>query len=450
MSCCGPQSHEFHPPLFHSSVEEKDEALNAEIVNFYATTCDHYRTKPRASVIVCYRYRTSTFKAERTFQDIDMLALADVMIKYRKASKHIRCVDLSYSNVSIHGIVALSQVIKINHNLLSIHLHNLKISPMGAEALALALRDNTSIRYVDMRACRIGQDGGKHIAKHVLSSEITALKEMDLSVNNIGNESLLMLRQAARDRKKMRELDENVVATTYLLGRASDYGISEYIAAAMYSSSLLLLYMSSTLYHAFFCCKATNRVFQVLDHSAIYLLIAGTYTPVLILALPENHWSTPLLFFQWISCFTGILIEFVEFTGKVQVTLIMYVMMGWSVIVCFQDLTSNLPGEGIFWLVVGGVFYTGGVPFFIAQFYMSHVIWHMFVLVGSICQWWAVYQHVMPLDMRNSKGQNMAFAQGMKEEFGHVVVKLSEGTMETCSRTINTCANILSSGLHDL
>jgi len=405
-----------------------------------------------------------------------MLALADVMIKYRKASKHIRCVDLSYSNVSIHGIVALSQVIKINHNLLSIHLHNLKISPMGAEALALALRDNTSIRYVDMRACRIGQDGGKHIAKHVLSSEITALKEMDLSVNNIGNESLLMLRQAARDRKKMRELDENitpiildlegnlvleevlnsithglgvilsVVATTYLLGRASDYGISEYIAAAMYSSSLLLLYMSSTLYHAFFCCKATNRVFQVLDHSAIYLLIAGTYTPVLILALPENHWSTPLLFFQWISCFTGILIEFVEFTGKVQVTLIMYVMMGWSVIVCFQDLTSNLPGEGIFWLVVGGVFYTGGVPFFIAQFYMSHVIWHMFVLVGSICQWWAVYQHVMPLDMRNSKGQNMAFAQGMKEEFGHVV----EGTMETCSRTINTCANILSSGLHDL
>jgi len=158
----------------------------------------------------------------------------------------------------------------------------------------------------------------------------------------------------------------------------------------------------------------------VLDHSAIYLLIAGTYTPVLLLGLADNYWSLPLLWFQWICCFLGVCMEFMDFTGKVQLTLVMYVVMGWSVLICFDELVTNLPEAGLFWLVVGGMFYTGGVPFFIAQFHMAHVIWHMFVLAGSFCQWWAVYHYVLPLNLRHSRGQNSEVISDQGDEVYHV------------------------------
>uniref|UniRef100_A0A6V3R996 Uncharacterized protein n=1 Tax=Lotharella globosa TaxID=91324 RepID=A0A6V3R996_9EUKA len=464
MTCCGPQSHEYQPLLFQSPRENKnphnDEESYQAALSFYMKQCEFYGSKPQPSVIVAVRYKMMTFKAARDFKDIDMLAFADLMLKHPKEVRHVRHIDLSYSKVALHGSIALAEVLKTNQNIEAIHLHGLKISGMGAEALAYVLGTmNRSVKYVDMRACRIGQAGGLHIAKYLLSNEDSVVKEMDLSVNNIGNEGLVALREAINERNRKRSENEGVVlthldlegnlvleevlnsithgvgilmsivASVYLLGRASEYGIEEHVAAAMYSSSLLLLYTSSTLYHAFFCCKATNRIFQTLDHSAIYLLIAGTYTPVLMLALPDNYWSLPLLYFQWICCMLGLIIEFLEFTGKVQLTLVMYVLMGWSVLICFDDLTRNVSEEGIYWLVVGGVFYTGGVPFFLAQFHMSHVIWHMFVLAGSISQWWAVYQYVMPLDLRHSRGQNIAYAHAMKEEIGHVF----DRTMDMCA-----------------
>mmetsp|Transcript_158 Transcript_158/g.215 ORF Transcript_158/g.215 Transcript_158/m.215 type:complete len:450 (-) Transcript_158:287-1636(-) len=447
MACCGPQTHDHQPALFHKPPDEikKDhaEADPSIAIKFYVEICDKYRCKPNAGVIVCVRYKTTTFKASRNFSDIDMLALADLMLAFPKHVRHVIVIDLSYSRVAVHGAIALAEVLKVNHRIEAIHLHSLMITQMGAEAIAHALVTNRSVKYVDLRACRIGQKGGEHLAQLVIENDETVVREMDLSVNNIGNLGLITIRDAMNKRLEKAaqndrivptvvDLEGNlvleevlnsvthgigiilcIVGTIYLLHRASEYGIAEHVAATMYSSSLLLLYTSSTLYHAFFCCKATNRIFQTLDHSAIYLLIAGTYTPVLILALADNEWSTPLLWFQWISCFMGLCFEFYEFTGKVQVTLLMYVVMGWSILICFEDLNLNVPENGIFWLVAGGVFYTGGVPFFLSQRHMAHVIWHMFVLAGSFCQWWAVYHYIMPLDLRNSRGENIELVRTM-------------------------------------
>eukprot|EP00472_Partenskyella_glossopodia_P003751 CAMPEP_0197523456 /NCGR_PEP_ID=MMETSP1318-20131121/8377_1 /TAXON_ID=552666 /ORGANISM="Partenskyella glossopodia, Strain RCC365" /LENGTH=485 /DNA_ID=CAMNT_0043076153 /DNA_START=126 /DNA_END=1583 /DNA_ORIENTATION=- len=484
MACCGPQSHEFQPALFCAHTQHRlgidtkeHQAIRDEGTDKYINQiCHKYKAKPNPGVLVMLRFGTTTFKASQDFEDIDMLCLADLMLTCPLSVEHVTSIDLSYSKVGVHGIIALAEVLKVNTNVSSLFLHGIRISSMGAEALSLALGNhNRSVRYVDMRACRIGQAGGEHIAKNIVANDNATIQEMDLTVNNIGNDGLICLRQALQERQKRHklhydsdsgtqarnlvvssmvlDLEGNLVleeimnslthglgivmcaiGTSFLLNRASEYGISEQLAAVMYSCSLLLLYTSSTLYHAFFCCKATNKIFQTLDRSAIYLLIAGTYTPVLMLALPHNFWTPYLLWFQWICCFVGMMVEFADdFVGKVTLELIMYMLMGWSVLICFEDLKNNMTEGGLFWLTVGGLFYTGGVPFFLSNFHMSHVIWHMFVLGGSITQWWAVYQHVLPLDPHNSKGQGVALAREMTEEIGDVI-----------GRTINTCADMVS------
>eukprot|EP00466_Bigelowiella_natans_P001669 jgi/Bigna1/49729/estExt_Genewise1.C_550043 len=388
-----------------------------------------------------------------------MLALTDLMLEYPEQVEHIQVIDLSYSEVAVHGAIALAEILKANQRIESVHLHGLRIQGMGAEALAHAIgRHNRSLKYINLRACRIGEKGARHMASLVLENEETTVVEMDLSVNNIGNEGIVVLRGALEQRRSKYESNDRIISTVvdlegnlvleevlnsithgvgiilciigtiFLIGRASLYGVAENVAATMYSCTLLLLYTSSTLYHAFFCCKATNKIFQALDHSAIYLLIAGTYTPVLMLALHDNYWSVPLLWFQWTCCTVGLCIEFYDFVGKVQLTLIMYVAMGWSILICFEDLTNSISDAGLFWLVVGGVMYTGGVPFFLARFHLAHVVWHMFVLAGSISQWWAVYNYVIPLDLRNSRGQTQAFASEVRDELRHVFLK----TLDKC------------------
>jgi len=283
--------------LYHHSPEKKHTCVGSfdEALKFYIERCDKYRCSPHVGVIVALRFKTSTFKASRDFSDIDMLALADLMLKYPGEVEHIQVIDLSYSKVAVHGTIALAEVLRKNHNIRSVHLHGLRISSMGAEALAHALGSyNRSVEYVNMRACRIGQAGGRHLASLVLSNENSRIREMDLSVNNIGIEGLMALRDANKRRELKRNEDNKIVSTVldlegnlvleevlnsathgvgiilgcvgtmYLVGRASEYGIVEYVAAAMYSCTLLLLYTSSTLYHAFFCCKATNQIFQVI------------------------------------------------------------------------------------------------------------------------------------------------------------------------------------------
>eukprot|EP00468_Gymnochlora_sp_CCMP2014_P002322 CAMPEP_0167755182 /NCGR_PEP_ID=MMETSP0110_2-20121227/8679_1 /TAXON_ID=629695 /ORGANISM="Gymnochlora sp., Strain CCMP2014" /LENGTH=379 /DNA_ID=CAMNT_0007641135 /DNA_START=103 /DNA_END=1239 /DNA_ORIENTATION=+ len=379
MACCGPHTHDYKPELFQlesKSLKRFDELA----LKFYASVCDSYRSTPSASVLVTLRYKTSRFKAEKQFSDIDMLAFAELMMKHPLEMGHIQSIDLSYSRVTFHGVVALSEVLKVNHNITSVLLLGLDIAEMGAEALSLALgKKNRSVLYVNLRSCNIGEEGGQHFAKHLLSNDQSKVVEMDLSVNNIGNNGLMELRAAVAKREAKREKNDKIVKTildlegnlvleevlnsvthgvgiilsfvgcAFILGRASEYGVVEYVAASIFSCALLLLYTSSTLYHAFFCCKNTNRIFQVFDHSAIYLLIAGTYTPVLMLALKDNFWSTPILLFQWIMCILGVSMEFVEFTGKVQATLLMYILMGWSILICVDDLMEVVSEEGFFW-----------------------------------------------------------------------------------------------------
>ncbi len=168
---------------------------------------------------------------------------------------------------------------------------------------------------------------------------------------------------------------------------------SQVLASAVYGASLVLLYSCSTLYHAITNERA-KRVFRVLDHSSIYVLIAGTYTPFTLVAL-RGVWGWALFGFVWSLAALGIVFK-CFFTGRLHVlSTTIYVLMGWIAIAAVRPLLRALPWPGFLWLLAGGLLYTGGVAFFAWRRRYAHSIWHLMVIAGSACHFVAVYCYVL-------------------------------------------------------
>jgi len=163
---------------------------------------------------------------------------------------------------------------------------------------------------------------------------------------------------------------------------------------AIYASTLVALYSASTLYHALSATRA-RHVFRVLDHSAIFLLIAGTYTPFALVLL-RGPWGWTLLAIVWSLAVVGVAAKAVFGARWPVVSTALYIAMGWTVLIAVKPLVEHVPPGGIAWLVAGGLAYTGGVVFFAwTRLRYSHAIWHLFVLAGSVCHYVAVVLYVV-------------------------------------------------------
>jgi hemolysin III len=155
----------------------------------------------------------------------------------------------------------------------------------------------------------------------------------------------------------------------------------------------VLLYASSTLYHALANNRA-KRVFKILDHSSIYLLIAGTYTPVTLITL-RGPWGWTLFGVVWGLCVCGVVFKSL-WIGRLKVaSTVVYVLMGWCAVLAIRPLLAALPWAGFMWLLAGGLCYTAGVAFYVSSRRFAHFIWHIFVVAGSFCQYWAVFRYIV-------------------------------------------------------
>ncbi len=182
----------------------------------------------------------------------------------------------------------------------------------------------------------------------------------------------------------------SIAGLVLLVVYASIYGDAiRVVSLAIYGVTLVLLYTFSTLYHSFPWPKV-KRVFRIFDHSSIFLLIAGTYTPVLLIAMRENGgwWMFGLI---WTMAILGIIYE-ILFMGKFKILpLIFYVGMGWTVVIAFKPLMASVPRGFIYWLLFGGICYTVGVIFYALKIMkFHHMVWHFFVLGGSICHFFGM------------------------------------------------------------
>ena len=165
-------------------------------------------------------------------------------------------------------------------------------------------------------------------------------------------------------------------------------------SCAIYASTLVLLYAASTLYHALSATRARDLL-KLLDHSAIFLLIAGTYTPFALVSL-RGPWGWTLLGIVWSLAVAGVAAKIVYGARWPVMSTVLYLAMGWTVVIAVNPLLTHVPPGGIAWLVAGGLAYTGGVVFYAwTRLRYSHAIWHLFVLAGSICHYIAVVFYVV-------------------------------------------------------
>ena len=169
-----------------------------------------------------------------------------------------------------------------------------------------------------------------------------------------------------------------------------------FIGFVTFGLTLVMLYSFSTLYHSFKS-PLLKRVFQQLDHVAIYLLIAGTYTPFMIVTLIDSN-GLWILLAVWALAIIGITLELIVKNRMETLQIIIYMIMGWLVVIDFPAMKAALPKAGVYWLTAGGIAYTVGVIFYIMDhrnlLKHSHGIWHLFVLAGSFFHFMAVILYV--------------------------------------------------------
>lgn len=186
-----------------------------------------------------------------------------------------------------------------------------------------------------------------------------------------------------------------IVGTSVLVTMASLQGDTwKIVSTSIYGGMLVLLYTSSTLYHSFR--GPLKRIFQKLDHISIYLLIAGTYTPFTLITL-HGPWGWWLFAINWSLAAIGIIYELTLSHHTRIPSLIIYVVMGWMVVFAIKPLAAALPLNGLIWLSLGGVLYTAGIGFFLFDEKVRHFhgIWHLFVLGGSISQYFCILLYLV-------------------------------------------------------
>jgi hemolysin III len=165
---------------------------------------------------------------------------------------------------------------------------------------------------------------------------------------------------------------------------------AEVVGASIFGATMVLLYLTSPIYHVVTAPRA-KRVLRIIDHSASYLLIAGTYTPF-TLGVLRGPWGWTLFGLIWGLAGAGLLLKAFAGTRFPVLSTWLYILMGWLVIIAIKPLWDAMPAWGLFWLVAGGLSYTLGVAFYVVdeRVRYTHFVWHLFVMTGSICHFLAV------------------------------------------------------------
>lgn len=186
----------------------------------------------------------------------------------------------------------------------------------------------------------------------------------------------------------------SIIALPFLSIKAMNYeGFLKPMSMIVYGLSLIILYAASTFYHAAKKDKARRRL-NIFDHAAIYILIAGTYTPFTMIVL-EGSTGWIIFALTWFFALTGVILK-LFFTGRFdKLSTIMYVLMGWQIIFAIKPLLNSMSKEGLQLLFWGGIFYTiGAVLYSIKKLPYNHAIFHVFVLLGSVSHFFCIYSYI--------------------------------------------------------
>jgi hemolysin III len=180
----------------------------------------------------------------------------------------------------------------------------------------------------------------------------------------------------------------NLKSTGFLGGQRA--GNLEITAVILFAVTMIIMYLTSTLYHAVQHPDA-KRVLRKLDHCVIFIFIAGTYTPFCLGAL-RGWWGWSLFIFEWLMVVIGITLNILDSKAHKKFELAVYILMGWAIIAGFLPLLRSVPVQSIILLIAGGAAYTLGTVWYrMKNIRFTHVVWHVFVIIGTICHWFSIW-----------------------------------------------------------
>jgi len=448
-------------PLAEPSLEREDMVFDdndtAAIADRYCAFCDKLHVVPHASVQLFLRLRLHALKpvekllpAEKRaeFGDRDLYALCDFLLRDDSEAvfAHWRSLDLEGCFTSPAGCQMLARVLqRPGCHVHTVNVGEQKIGTEGSIALVQATRENPAISRLRLRMSFIGDQGAHEFYSLIEDKQrVRQMREIDLSNNMLSFGACMQLQDAVRNLGESefklvltgnRVLDEVLNASSHAVGvilviigaiflatevaqantdwlehrdgeRYNGVIITRgpyTVSCVIYLVSLFVLYLASTLFHATFALdEKVAKIFAIFDQVAIYLLIAGTYTPFLSILFPDKPvYSIGLLSFMWSMAVCGILLAALyDGPFKIGMHIISYLGMGWACVLCASEIYERMSPKpwGLFLLVMGGVLYTAGVPFNVRDKRTfgipDHTIWHLFVIGGSMMHYFCIYEFI--------------------------------------------------------
>eukprot|EP01138_Halocafeteria_seosinensis_P006250 gb/GECG01006391.1/.p1 GENE.gb/GECG01006391.1/~~gb/GECG01006391.1/.p1 ORF type:complete len:757 (+),score=49.13 gb/GECG01006391.1/:1-2271(+) len=424
----------------------------------YFQLCDQYKTQPHAAITIALQYRTKVtyLQLDSSFGAADMLPLAHIL----KYNKTINSLDFRRCQIGNYGAYVLGDVLRANDTVHYINLSDNDIGEHGAVALAKGLEHSKTVEKLLLRGNRIGVAGATALSRVICNTvSLTYLDVCNNSLRVYGVQQLLtalQIRRKARkqSREQERQMEDairgtqrgstpssrgvmhgaadrlidvirpdievkyngnfiqhevynsiihgtgllfSILGSFPLLNKARSTGDPGHFFGVMfYIVGLTAMYLSSTLRHGLFFLENTSELFHQIDKTAIYVLIAGTYTPFLIVNLGHMWWSKLLLLIVWSLSITGIVISTTVGRQYSRARLILYLLMGWLGIIPLYAGKHCFHPEGMFLLCAGGLIYSLGVFFYLRErLFPSRTqgLWYILVVLASALHFFAVYFH---------------------------------------------------------
>ena len=319
---------------------------------------------------------------------------ARVLNSILRNNKSIKDLNLAGSGLDDDGLKEICEGIENNTSITSLDLSRNNFSSIGSERLRTAIIKNKSIKALNLSRNALGyramnallcscgpkgvliQTNGNYVFEEILNSVSHGIAFL-LSI-----------------------VCSNLLVSESLVANGTDY---HFWACSVYSFSLIFLFLSSCLYHSFFMLPSTSKVLQILDHVGIYFLIAGSYTPYLLIGLHSSVAARILLTGQWIAAISGSIFAACADLNNPITTIIeltFFLCMGFGLIFVWPIITTELSGPAFDLLWMGGAAYVIGVIFFVLgeKKPIYHVVWHLFVVLGAALHWFDVYFYIVKMN----------------------------------------------------
>jgi hemolysin III len=411
----------------HKSMASPLESLEgSEAAMKYLNNCRLYNLAPDPNVVITLKTDWSILRPNPSFGEGGMLALMGVLDKISTVTN----LDLSgvsgpkgYGNSNAR---ALRAVLEKSDNISHVDLSGTGLDDDGLFEIAQALKNNKSVTSLNLSGNRFAAYGAKALRKALLTNK--SLHTLDVSRNALGFPSISALQACCvGDMMPNRRIlttgnyiyEEVLNAVTHgvaflisILGAIvliatvntpnhTDY---HYWSCFLFSLSLMFLLLSSTLYHALFMISDASHVLQILDHVGIYMLIAGSYSPVMLVAMYHCKQAQLLHVMHWILVFIGTTIASTQDLNAKIITVlevVLFVIMGCSVFLIWPAVVAAVPADCLRMILIEGAVYLTGIGFFAAGEHkpIFHVVWHVMVVIAATLHWFAVYFYIIHIEI---------------------------------------------------